>query len=125
MKRVVVLCFVLMVQGLNSFGQTNATPPAAHPVQHPEPQVQKAVATNSVSVPAAPVERTLSRTAEMTPADLAMFRRIKEEGLLAPRRPTSGRNTWASTESIFRSNNDQMGETCIRDTYITIFPTGR
>jgi hypothetical protein len=123
--RIGVLAIVLILQGLNAFGQTNAVPPAGHPVARPEGQRRAAASKNTASVPAVPAQRTFSHRTEVQPADLATFRRIKEEGLLTPEISKNGRNTWAATESIFRSDNDQMGETCIRDTYVTIFPTGR
>jgi hypothetical protein len=126
MKKVVVICFVLMWQGLNSFGQTNnAPPPTSRPVPRPEQPAQKAATNNIASAPMVSAHPTFSHTSEIPPEQLAQFRRIKEEGLLEPGVSRNGRNTWASVESIFRSDNDQAGDSCIRDTYVTIFPTGR
>ncbi len=49
--------------------------------------------------------------------------RISREGLLTRRK--SQQDYGAGLERIFRSDNEQMGETCIRDTVVTIFPPGR
>jgi hypothetical protein len=127
-KRIVVFCAVLIFQGLSAFGQTNAVPPADHRLARAEWRGQKAASNNIVVAPAVrvvPAPRTFSHHSTAPPADMAKFRRIEEEGLLTPGISKNNRNTWAATESIFRSDNDQMGETCIRDTYVTIFPPGR
>lgn len=123
-KRIVVLSFVLILQGLNSFGQTNSVPPTGHSVARPEGQGQKAVSKlKAADVSAVPTQGTLSRGAEAQPADLAAIRRIRREGMLMHR--GSKIDFGAIMERIFRSGNDQMGETCICDTVVTIFPTGR
>ena len=121
MKRIVVLSLVLILQGLNSFGQTNAVPPTGHSVARPEgqkPGSKPKTAGNS----AVPTQGALSRSTEAQPADLAAIRRISREGLLLPR---GSKVDWAFMERLFRSENDQMGDTCIRDTVVTIFPAGR
>ncbi len=124
MKRIVVLSFLLILQGLNSFGQANAVPPTGHSVARPEGQGQKAASKpKSAGDSAVPSQGTLSRSTEAQPADLAAIRRIKREGLLIRR--GSKNDFGAMMERIFRSENDQMGETCICDTVVTIFPTGR
>ena len=125
LKISVLVSSMLLLPGFNSFGQTNVVPPAAQPVSRPALRGQGMVSTNIAGMPVSPSQPTFSHKAETTPADLARFRRIHEEGLLAPVKSRNGRNTWAATESIFRSDNDQMGDSCIRDTYVTIFPTGR
>jgi hypothetical protein len=122
MKRVVVLSFVLILQGLNSFGQTNAVPPTGRSVarsEAPKPVSKPKTAGDS----AVPSQGTLSRSTEAQPADLAAIRRISRERLLLRR--GSKIDFGAIMGRIFRSENDQMGETCIRDTVVTIFPTGR
>ena len=122
MKRIVVLSLVLILQGLNSFGQTNAVPPTGRPVARPEGQkaVSKPKTAGDSTVP---TQGTLSRRTEARPAGLAAIRRIWREGLL--NRRESKKDYGAELEAIFRSRNDQMGETCICDTVVTIFPTGR
>jgi hypothetical protein len=121
-KRIVILCCVLILQGLNSFGQTNAVPPTGQLV--PRPEGQKAVSKpKTAGDSAVPTQGTLSRSTEAQPAELGAIRRISREGLLMPR--GSKIDFGAMMERIFRSENDQMGETCIRDTVVTIFPTGR
>jgi len=74
-------------------------------------------------VPAAPAQGVLSRTTAVRPSDIAAIHRISREGLL--QRPQSQKDYWASIEPMFRSENTQMGDECIRDTVVTIFPTGR
>jgi hypothetical protein len=125
MKKIILLCIVGVLQGVNAFGQTNAVAPARHPVATHEWRGQMSASNNIVRAPGVSQRSSLQHRSEIKPADEAMFRRIKEEGLLAPRMATTGRNNWAGTESIFRSDNNQMGETCVRDTVVTIFPTGR
>jgi hypothetical protein len=121
MKRIVVLSVVLILQGLNSFGQTNAVPPAGQSLARP--QGPKAVSKpETARNSAVPNQGTLTRSTEAQAADLAVIRRISREGLLKPR---SSRIDWAYMERMFRSENDQMGDTCIRDTIVTIFPPGR
>jgi hypothetical protein len=65
----------------------------------------------------------LSRTTAARPQDIATTRRISREGLLKRRQPQ--KDYGAALESFFRSGNDQMGDVCVRDTVVTIFPTGR
>jgi len=115
---------VFVLQGLNSFGQTNAAPSTARALARPEPQKQIAAPNATVNAAVVPPQNTLSHTSEAEPANTALFRRISEERLLVRERPMKD-TSWARTESIFRSDNDQMGDSCIRDTYVIIFPTGR
>jgi hypothetical protein len=125
MKRIVILCSVLVLQGLNSFGQTNAVPPTGQPVARPEGQkaVSKPKTAKTAGATAVPSQGIVTRGTEAQSADLATIRRVQREGLLTPRATKT--NYEAALEGIFRPVNDQMGETCIRDTVVTIFPTGR
>jgi hypothetical protein len=120
MKRIVGLCFVLGLQGLGAFGQTNAAPPASRSVHNPEIQGQKAAAkpskTGTVS------GNTLSHGSQAQSSQRATFHRIEREGLL--RVQGANYDPGAKLEAIFQPENDQMGETCIRDTVVLIFPTG-
>jgi hypothetical protein len=120
-KRIVVLFFVLILQGLNAFGQTNAVPPTSHSVPNPELQGQKKASKPKMA--GVPSEGTLSHNADIQPPQLATFRRIKRERLLTPQ--GANHDFGAALEAIFRPENYQMGETGIRDTVVTIFPTGR
>ena len=121
MKRIAVLFLVLTLQGLNGFGQTNTMPPTSHSLPHPELQGQKAGSTPKKA--GVPSGGTLSHTADILPPQLATFRRIKRESLMTPR--GANNDFRAALEAIFRPENDELGETGIRDTVITIFPTGR
>jgi hypothetical protein len=92
-------------------------------VPNPEWQGQKA-ASNSVTVAhPAPARNSLAHKTEVQPAELATYRRIKKENLLTLQAPVN--NHAAAFNTIFGSDNDQMGETRIRDTVVTIFPPGR
>ena len=122
MKRIVVLSFVLILQGVSSFGQTNAVPPTGRSVARPQGR-QAVSKPKTAGDSAVPTQGTLSRSTEAQPADHAAIRRISREGLLMPR--GSKIDFGAKMERIFRSGNDQMGETCICDTVVTIFPAGR
>ncbi len=119
MKRIVVLCSVLILQGLNTLGQTNTAPPARL-LPHPELQGQK-TASKPKKVGALP-GGTLSHNAGIQPPQLSTFHRIKRESLLMP--PEANIDFGAELQAIFRPENDQIGETRIRDTIVTIFPTG-
>jgi hypothetical protein len=121
MKRIAVLFFVLTLQGLNAFGQTNTMPPTSRSLPHPELQGAKGAAKPKKA--GVPSGGTLSHNADIQPPQLATFRRIKREGLLTPRRANI--DFGAALEAIFRPENDELGETGIRDTVVTIFPTGR
>jgi hypothetical protein len=120
-KRIVVLCFVLVLQGLNLFGQTNAVPPMGRSVPRPESQQQTPAPKPKPA--GGPSGGILSHETEITPAQIAAFKRIKEEGLLTRRGPVH--DYGAELESIFRSKNDQMGDTIVRDPVVLIFPTGQ
>jgi hypothetical protein len=123
-KKIVVLCSVLILQGLNVFGQTNAVPLTSHSVPPPELQGQKAAARlKAVRVSVVSPQGALSRSVEIQPVQFATFHRIKREGLLMP---SISRNApGAALETIFWHESDQWGETDIRDPMVTIFPTGR
>ena len=124
MKNVLVLTCVLVLGVLNATGETNAPPPAGQFVSRPEAQKQMAVVKpKDAVVPAAPAQGVLSRTTEARPADIAAIHRISQEGLL--HRTELRKDYWESIETMFRSDNTQMGDECIRDTVVTIFPTGR
>ena len=119
MNKLVLLSAVLALQGFSAMGGTNALPPTGQSNPPPEQQGQK-----SVSKPtAAPAQGVLSRTTAARPQDIATTRRISREGLLKRRQPQ--KDYGAALESFFRSGNDQMGDVCVRDTVVTIFPTGR
>jgi len=119
-KIVVVFCSVMILQGLNTFGQTNAVPPTSHVPPHPELQGQKA-ASKPKKVGTLP-GGTLSHNAGIQPPQLSTFHRIKRESLLTPQEAKI--DFGADLQAIFQPENDQIGETRIRDTIVTIFPTG-
>lgn len=125
MKKIVVLCFIWTLQGLNAFGQANALPPTSHSVPpHPELKAQKGAARlKTVSVAVVSPLGALSRRTEIQPVQTATFRRIEQAGLLMTR--ISKNDPGAALETIFRPENDQWGDTGIRDPVITIFPRGR
>jgi len=123
-KKIVVLCSVLILQELNAFGQTNAVPPTSHLLPRPELLAQTTAAgLNVASVSAVSTRGALSRRAEIQPVQSAKFRRIMREGLLLPR--ISKNDPGAALETIFWSESDRLGETAIRDPVVTIFPPGR
>jgi hypothetical protein len=152
-NRIVLILFVLVVTGLSSFGQTNASPGKdAAAVSLPQqtnqtkvlpanplpPPPQKLPAklndTNIASVYAPRVLSTTVVSAEPDEAQTALFRRIEREGLLKPgnfhgdqrfqERNFGERSMGEKMRSIFRSDNDQMGDTSIDGAYDIIFPTG-
>jgi hypothetical protein len=124
MKRIVLVCFALGLSGLNSFGQTNnAVPPAGRPVSRSVEQGQKAPAEPKAAVVSAPpYQGPLSPSSEAPPADRATIRRMQQEGLLLPQK--SKKDVGAIFVEMFQPNNDQVGETRIRDTVVTIYPAG-
>jgi hypothetical protein len=123
MKRIVVLCSVMILQGLNAFGQTNAVPPTSHLASHPQSHGPKAPATlKGVTVAAISPQSALAQKAEIQAAQQATFRRIEREGLFTPR---ANNDPGAPLEAIFWPDSSQMGETEIRDPVTIIFPTRR
>ena len=123
MKNIIVLSLVLILQGgLNSFAQTNAAPPSGHVAPRPKGQGQKAVSKpETPGDSAVPSRDTLTRRAEAQREEQAEIRRIAREELLSRQKSTIDYDE--AINQIFRSDNDQMGETSIRDTVVTIFPT--
>jgi hypothetical protein len=116
MKSFFAACLLSIVAG-SSYGQTNTITVSKRSALH----VPTAASTNAVVAPVVPIQKTLSHESEVQPADIGLYRRFKEQAFYTK----SMSPTWTSTESIFRSDNDQMGDSCIRDTYLTIFPSGR
>ena len=122
MKKLVMICSMLLWQGLSSYGQTNVAPPAGLAVQQPGWQEQKGASKlRTINVSAA--HNNLSPASETQSAEIATFRRVKREGLLTPRVPN--KNYDAMLRDVFPARNDLIGATEIRDTVITIFPPGR
>jgi hypothetical protein len=123
MKRIVLLCSILVLPGLNLMGQTNAAPTKTQSAQRSQEQGQKG-ASKLKSQEAPPLTQgSFRHSSEAQPWDLAVFQRVSRDGRLTPSEPK--KDFGATLERIFRPDNDQMGETCIRDTVVTIFPTGR
>jgi len=122
MKRIVVFCSVMILQGLNAFGQTNAAPPADLSIR-PEGRGPKAASkVNAAGASAVAPPGALSHSSEIQPVKLTTFRRISREGALNPRR--SKNDFGAKMEEVFRPQNDQMGEAGIYDPVVMIFPAG-
>lgn len=122
-KSIVAACIILVLQGLSSFAQTNAAPAKSRPVPRIEGHGQNAAPKpKTPDAPAVPPQGALSHVPQhqLPPGTMA---RISREGLLTRRK--SQQDYGAGLERIFRSDNEQMGETCIRDTVVTIFPPGR
>jgi hypothetical protein len=125
LKTIVVLCSVLVLHGLNSFGQTNAVPRPGYPVP-PRRQLQKqnlVAGLNAVSISGISPRASLRRGLEIQPAPEARFRQIDRDGLLKPQ--ISKNDPGAALEAIFQNENDPSGETVIRSPLVTIFPTRR
>jgi hypothetical protein len=140
-NRIVFISFALAVSGLNLFGQTNSSTVKAN--APPISGLQSATVSNQTKVvrlrrlptktedtnKAFVASRTIlpvkTFSADSDPAETAVFRRIEREYLLQPGGFERPHDFSSKLSSIFRSDNDQMGETSIRDTVITIFPTGR
>jgi hypothetical protein len=113
MKRVIMVCFMLIVPGLSSFGLTNAVPPMVQSSASPKQQEQKAVPKPKTA--GAPSEGTVSHGSEIPPAQVATFHRIKEGGLLTPQKTT--RDVGAMLDGLFPSED--------KGVIVIIFPTGR
>ncbi len=123
MKKIVVVGFVLILQGLNAFAQTNVVQLASQSVPYPELREQKPVAKHkTASVSVVLPKSTLSRNPKNQPEQSVIFHRISREGLLIPR--ISKDDPGAALETVFGSQNNQLGETGIRDPSVIIFPTG-
>jgi hypothetical protein len=73
-------------------------------------------------VPAAPSQGTFSHSSEIQPAQANTFRRISREGTLM--REPSKNDFGATLQGVFQSQNDQAGGPWIRNTVVTIFPSG-
>jgi hypothetical protein len=109
---------MLILGGLSSYGQTNVPPAVSKtpPLLPPLPPVS----TNAASGFRDP---SLTRVSKAQKADTGLFRRIGEENLLKPSTP--GKNYNVALESIFQSDNEWISATPVRDTYVTIYPTGK
>jgi hypothetical protein len=121
-KKLVMICSVLLLQGLSSYGQTNVAPPTGLAVLQPGWQEQKGaykLRTANVAV----AHNALSPASETQSAELATFRRINRNSSLTPR--AAKKNYDAMLHNVFPLRNDLIGATDIRDTVITIFPPGR
>jgi hypothetical protein len=124
-KFLMVCCGVLFLQAVNALGQTNAAPAGRQPVSRGQSQGEKGASKLKNATPSvAPPQGSFRHSTEMAPSDYAAaIQRASREGLLVPTAPA--KNYGPTLEGIFRGYSDQAGETCIRDTVITIFPTGR
>ena len=123
MKRIVLLCGILVLKGLNLLGQTNAVLANSQSVPRSQGQAQKG-ASKLRSQEATPLPQgSFRHSTEAQPWDLAVIQRASRDGLLIP--SESRKDFGMALERIFRPDNDQMGGTDIRDTVVTIFPPGR
>ena len=129
-NRIVLIAFALVVQGLNSFGQTNSSSAPARPLPQPAPPLRPTAERDAAGISFLQrtnlvAGETVLFSKEADPAETAVFRRIEREGLFKPRSVSNDRDYGKMLSGLFRSGNDQMGESSIRDTVITIFPSGR
>ena len=122
MKRIVVLSCVMVWGAMTSFGESIAVTPSAHPVSQAKGNSQKSSTNNIVAAQAVPAPNTLVNKTELRPEDLARFRKIQTEKLLVPEQPE--RDYGATLASIFRLENENVGDTRIDSAYLTLFPTG-
>jgi hypothetical protein len=123
MKTSVMLGLILILQGLNAFGQTNVMLLASRSVPYPELKGQNAPAKlKAASVSVVLPQGTSSRNPEIQPVQMATFPRINREGLLLPR---INNDPGAALETIFGPGNGPWTEAGIRSPIVTIFPPGR
>jgi hypothetical protein len=124
MKKIIVLSIALTLQGLTAFGQTNAVPPASQSAWPDGLQGQPGAARLGHAIDSVVSPHvTLSRNAEIQPVSLAPFRQIALNGSLAPEELNN--DPGLMLETIFQPVDDQMADTRISDTIITIFPSRR
>jgi hypothetical protein len=122
-KKVVMICSVVVLQALSSLGDTNAAPSTAQaPVSKSAVPPQKPVAKANppANTTTNPDQRDLSHES-MPPARMFAVQHAAQEHLLIPA-ATNDYN--AELNEIFWPGNDQAGETEVRNTIVTIFPTG-
>ena len=113
MKIIFTLCAVMTLGGLTAFGQTNSVP---QKVQSPAPaQKTDAKPKNAGEW------REVARTSE-TPEQIAAARQSISHRLF---KQTSVNDYNTEIDQIFHSGNDQAGNTEVRNTIVTIYPTGR
>ena len=125
-KIIVIFCSVLGLQGFNSIGQTNSVPPAVPVVSVAPSQAPKAPSKpETPGVSAAPAPQALPNHSQVHPTRAEATRKSKRINWVTVLGVNSDRNFGADVEHAFRSGNDQMGDASIRDTVVTIFPTGR
>jgi hypothetical protein len=124
MKRIVVLCSVVMLQGLDAFGQTNAVAPTNSAVSQFQWQDQKTpIISKAASEPVVPPPGTLFHDSKAQTPRLAKIHRIEREGVLIPNHASN--DPGAALDMIFWSPWNPLEEMDIRDTVVTIYPPGR
>ena len=123
MKKLVVLFSVLVLQGLNSFGQTNAAPPASAAVPRVETPVAKTPPVQTPAVVTTPPAVAPTETTDASVGQSVVLRQNKHTGGKL-KGIQADKNFGASMHEIFRSDNDQMGDNSIRDAVVVIYPTG-
>jgi hypothetical protein len=117
MKRIATLSCVIFLPGLGLSvlaADTNSVPAR---VQNAVPQATR---TNN---PALPANVDLSNGAQLRPHETAAMKRRAQEKALAAQRAKPDYN--GEINAIFHPGNDQVGDTVIHDTIITVYPTGR
>jgi hypothetical protein len=127
MKKIVVFSLVLFLQGLNSFGQTNTAPSTGHLLPRPEAQGQKGASKlKNAGAPVTPAGGTLSTNTQILPAKLVTSQGVKkQESQWRLWGPVQAKDYGAELNGIFQPQNDQADPASIRDTIVTIFPSGR
>ena len=127
MKKLAIFCLVLGLQGLNSFGQTNAVPSKAHPAPKPKPEAQKEPAKqeNTEAAPVVPEWVDLNYRPAHKRGILQAFREGNQQHKTKVAGEYYSKNSETALELVFRWPNDQAGATSIRDAVVPLFPSGR
>lgn len=114
-----ILAAGLVLLGMNGFAADPNVSPPKNATMIPD------VPTNGVVKPDDyDQSRELYHKTQVQPQTLQHYSRMRADEQSMARARRAQHASWANVERIFRSDNDQIGNTDVRDTVVVIFPPG-
>jgi hypothetical protein len=111
-KKIVILCSVLILGGMNSFGETNSVPQKVQSAPPPQKTAAKPKSNKD--------SREITRT-KQSPEEAAAAHQTLRQRLF---RPQTVSDYGAEVNQIFFPGSDQVADTMVRNTIVTIYPSG-